>query len=250
MFDEVGSWFESGSYAGIFLGMLLTGLGLPIPEEAFVLFAGMASAQGVLKTWWLALAACLAGAISGDLLTYSLGRRFGHAVLREHPFIAKHLTPERELHLEQLIKRHGFKVFFISRFLVGLRSPVYLTAGILRVPLWWFVLADSISASVVVSTFFGLSYFFGDRIDAWWQWIRQAEWAITMVVVLAVALAVAIVYRKYRQKTHGEPEILLDQAFGFKPIDAGKNDAVGSSDGQPAPESNKPADKSKTPVTL
>lgn len=219
MFEEVGSWFEGGSYAGIFVGMVLTGLGLPVPEEAFVIFAGMASAHGVLKTPWLAFAACFAGALMGDLVTYSIGRRFGHAVLREHPIIAKHLTPERERHLEQLIKGHGFKVFFVSRFLVGVRSPVYLTAGILRVPLLWFLFVDSISAAVVVGIFFGLSYFFADRIAVWWNVIRQAELVITIGVGLAVAVVGFILYRKYRQKIHGEPEILLDQALGETPDD-------------------------------
>ncbi len=214
MLDEVGSWFESGSYAGIFLGVALTGLGLPVPEEAFVLFAGMASAQGVLKTPWLAALSCLGGALIGDLITYSLGRRFGHGVLRDHPMISKHLTPERERHIEQLIIQHGFKVFFVSRFLVGVRSPVYLTAGILRVPLWRFVLYDAISATVVIGLFFGLSYTFADRIQLWWNWIQRAELALTIAVVTGLAVVVLVVYRKYKKAIECQPEALLDHALG------------------------------------
>ena len=242
MFEEVGSWFEHGSYAGIFLGMVLTGLGLPIPEEAFVLFAGMAAAQGVLKNPVLALATCFAGAIVGDMITYMLGRHFGYGVLREHPIIAKHLTPERERHLEQLIKRHGFKVFFISRFLVGVRSPVYLTAGILRVPMWWFLLVDTFSATVVVGSFFGLSYFFADRMQVWWQWIRQAELALTVVIITAGLIAFVLLYRKYKQKTHGQPEVLLDQALrchdGKQPTEASLTNSA-------AVDKNGRADKAK-----
>lgn len=214
MLEEVNGWFENGSYVGIFLGMALTGLGLPVPEEAFVLFAGMAAAHGALKSPWLALLVCWLGATAGDLITYTVGRRFGHGVLREHPMVAKHLTPERERHIEELIQRHGFKVFLVSRFLVGVRSPVYLTAGILRVPLWRFLAYDAISATVVVGTFFGLAYFFADRIQLWWNWIRQAELALTVIVVLAVVIGGFVLYRKYKHMLHGEPEALLDQAFG------------------------------------
>jgi membrane protein DedA with SNARE-associated domain len=214
MIDEVGSWFESGSYAGIFIGVALTGLGLPVPEEAFVLFAGMASAHGVLKTPWLAALSCLSGALIGDFITYSLGRHFGHSVLREHPTISKHLTPAREKHIEELIERHGFKVFLVSRFLVGLRSPVYLTAGILKVPLWRFLLYDAISATIVIGCFFSLSYCFADQIQTWWNWIRQAELALSVIVVVAVGIAVLVLYRKYRKTMEREPEALLDQALG------------------------------------
>lgn len=214
MLEEVNGWFENGSYVGIFLGMALTGLGLPVPEEAFVLFAGMAAAHGALKSPWLALLVCWLGATCGDLLTYSVGRRFGHGVLREHPMVAKHLNPERERHIEELIQRHGFKVFLASRFLVGVRSPVYLTAGILRVPLWRFLAYDAISATLVVGTFFGLAYCFADQIQVWWNWIRQAELALTVIVVLALVVGGIYLYRKYKHVIDGQPETLLDQAFG------------------------------------
>ena len=49
----------------------------------------------------------------------------------------------------------------MARFLVGLRSPFYLTAGILRVKYRWFLFADFLCASVVIGGFFGLAYLFG-----------------------------------------------------------------------------------------
>ena len=244
MFDEVGTWFESSSYAGIFIGIVLTGLGLPVPEEAFVLFAGMASAHGVMKDPWLALAACFTGALVGDTLTYSLGRRFGYSLLREHPVISKHLTAERERRIEQLIKRHGFKVFLVSRFLVGVRSPVYLTAGILRVPFVWFLCCDAISAAMVVGSFFGLSYFFADQIQNWWEWIRQAELALTLGVLLGIVGVGIFVYRKYKHRLHADPAAFLDQALGCSSTNESNGEATPGEDlSGPGRE---PKNKSKT----
>ena len=73
---------------------------------------------------WLALASCFVGALLGDCVMYSIGYHFGHGVLRDHPWFARFLKPEREAHIEEMISQHGWKIFLAARFLVGLRSPV------------------------------------------------------------------------------------------------------------------------------
>src|SRR3954470_4097573 len=110
--------FEHVSYLGIVVVLVLTGSGLPIPEEVVVIPAGAAASYGQLNPW-LALASCVAGALLGDAVMYGIGYRFGQSVLREHPWWARFLKPEREQQIEGLIRRHGLKVFFAARFLVG-----------------------------------------------------------------------------------------------------------------------------------
>jgi membrane protein DedA with SNARE-associated domain len=202
-------WFERGSYLGIVLFLTLTGIGLPVPEEVPIIAAGVASRAQALH-WYYALPACLVGALLGDSLMYAIGYFFGEKVLKEHRVWAGFLTPERERKIESLIKKHGIKAFFLARFLVGLRSPFYLTAGILRVPYKWFLLADLICASIVVSFFFGLSYAFGDRIGAV---IQSAERGLTVVVVSGALLAVAgfLWFRRRRmQQLDRDPESLFE----------------------------------------
>jgi membrane protein DedA with SNARE-associated domain len=190
---------EHLSYAGIAIALVLTGIGLPIPEEAFVIFAGIASNNGVLNPW-LALAACILGAQLGDLLTYSIGRHFGRNIVRDHPWFARYLTPEREIQIEAMIRRHGLKAFFLARFMIGVRSAIYLVAGILRVPVKRFVIANFCCAFCVISFFFGLSFFFADRIKIWWEYLRQAELALTVSIGVAAAVACAYLYVRQRRK--------------------------------------------------
>jgi membrane protein DedA with SNARE-associated domain len=193
MFD----WFERGSYLGIVLFLTLTGIGLPVPEEVPIVAAGVASRLEQLK-WYYALPACLVGALLGDSLMYAIGRFFGARILKEHPWWSGFLTPERERTIETLLKKHGIKAFFVARFLVGLRSPFYLTAGILRVKYRWFLLADFICASVVICGFFGLAYLFGERITGLIQTTERGFTAVTVTVVLA-ALAV-VAFFSFRQR--------------------------------------------------
>ncbi|MEI7782423.1 MAG: DedA family protein, partial [Planctomycetota bacterium] len=190
-------WFERGSYLGIVFFLTLTGIGLPVPEEVPIVAAGVASRAGALQ-WYYALPACMVGALLGDSLMYAIGRFFGARILREHPWWSGFLTAEREKTIEDLLKKHGIKAFFVARFLVGLRSPFYLTAGILKVKYRWFLFADFICASVVIGGFFGLAYLFGDRITGL---IQSAERGVTAaIVVVALAAFVVIAFFSFRKR--------------------------------------------------
>jgi membrane protein DedA with SNARE-associated domain len=224
-------WFERGSYLGIVLFLTLTGIGLPVPEEVPIVAAGVASRTGGLH-WYYALPACLLGALLGDSLMYAIGRFFGEKVLKAHPWWSGFLTAERERTIEDLIKKHGIKAFFVARFLVGLRSPFYLTAGILKVKYRWFLFADFICATVVISGFFGLSYAFGDRISAL---IQSAERGLTMAAIAVSALAVAAFFwfRKRRMRMlDQDPESLFEnRELIFGPAADRIADAVAIGDG-------------------
>jgi len=153
------------SYLGIVVVLILTGSGLPLPEEVPIVAAGVASSVGSLNPWW-AFLCCLIGAVAGDSVIYAIGYYFGYSLLTSHPRFAHLLHAEREAKIEEMIRRHGLKVFFFSRFMVGIRAPVYLTAGILRMSFRRFILIDAFCATAVVGLFFGLSYAYGDRVTA------------------------------------------------------------------------------------
>ena len=227
-------WVERGSYLGIVFFLALTGIGLPVPEEVPIVAAGVASRAGALQ-WFYALPACLVGALIGDSLMYAVGRFFGAKVLREHPWWSGFLTPEREKTIEDLIQRHGIKAFFVARFLVGLRSPFYLTAGMLKVKYRWFLFADFICATVVIGGFFGLSYAFGDRISGL---IRSAERGLTVAAIALAVLAVVAFFwfRKRRMRMlDQDPESLFEnKELLFGPAADGIVEAVALGEGHHA----------------
>jgi membrane protein DedA with SNARE-associated domain len=192
-------WLSHLSYIGIMVVLILTGAGLPIPEEVPIIAAGVASANEQMQPG-LALAACLVGAVVGDCLMYSIGYHFGRGLLRDRHWFARHMTPEKERQIEKMIARHGWKVFLVARFLVGLRSPVYLTAGILRVPFRRFLAIDALVATAVVSTFFGLSYSYAEHIETLWKWIHNSQYALTGLLAVggAAALVCWLIWRRRR----------------------------------------------------
>jgi membrane protein DedA with SNARE-associated domain len=210
-FFSLGGTFP---YLGIVLFLILTGCGLPIPEEVTVVAAGVLSEHGTLIPPYAYLS-CVVGALLGDILVYSIGRYPGHNFLRRHPWFARLLHEEREKQMEELIKKHGFKVFFVARFMVGVRVPLYLAAGVVRMSWWRFLLINSVCATTVVSVAFWLGYCYGGPVS---KFIRESQYGLTLVVIVAViAGLVYYVVQKKRKRSvakkdaEGEPQAAAAQ---------------------------------------
>jgi membrane protein DedA with SNARE-associated domain len=192
----LASLLHPSSYIGFFVFIALTGCGLPIPEEAAVVVAGVLSSQDKLD-WRIAFAVCLAGAVVGDSFMYAIGYRWGHGIFTSHPRFAKLFASENEEQFQKAVEAHALKVMLLARFLVGIRAPVYVMTGVVRLPFRRFLIYDIISASMVVGVVFGLSYLFGEQVTGW---VRHAEIRATIVVALIVIAAIAILY--YRNREH------------------------------------------------
>jgi membrane protein DedA with SNARE-associated domain len=191
-----------GSYLGIVAFLILTGCGLPIPEEVPIVMVGVLSAQGAMLPS-LAFLSCLIGAIVGDCVMYAIGYHFGHNLLKDHPKLARFVHANREARFEQMIDRHGLKVLFAARFMVGVRSPVYLSAGILRVSFRRFLMMDLLCATSVVGLFFGLAYVFGEPVAAIF---RQLEIGLTLSVLLLLGGIAAFFFWRHRRCTASQTE--------------------------------------------
>ena len=189
------SLIEHGGYLGIVLFLVLTGCGLPIPEEVPIVLAGVLSSQEHFDPG-LAFAACLIGALLGDAAMYWIGYHFGHGLIQRHPKLSQWLGAARHAKFDEAVSRHMFKVMAVARFMVGVRGPVYLSAGIVRAPFQKFILADLVCATVVVGTFFWSSYYFGDHIA---MLLRDAERALTVLVIGALLIGLVWWLRKKKQ---------------------------------------------------
>ncbi len=187
---------QNGGYLGIIVFLVLTGCGLPIPEEVPIVLAGVFSAQGKMEPEW-AFAACLFGALLGDSVMYAIGYHFGHGLVAAHPKFGKFVGAQREEYFEQALLRHGFKVMLLARFMVGIRGPAYLAAGVVRMPFRRFLLWDLVCATLVVGTFFSLSYSYGEQIT---DLIRDAEMKLTLIALAVVGVIALGLLRRNRQK--------------------------------------------------
>ena len=112
--------------------------------------------------WWILLPICILGVVVSDGLLYSIGRFGGQRLLNNH-WARRLVPPEKRARIEENFHRHGILVLLFARFLPAIRSPIFIMAGILRLPFTRFVVADGIYAVPGVSLLFFLSYWFGDQ---------------------------------------------------------------------------------------
>jgi membrane protein DedA with SNARE-associated domain len=183
-------FLEQFTYVGIFLALYAAGLGVPLPEEVPVLTAGVLAHEGVVR-WWLALPVCLAGILAGDVTLYWIGHHWGERVLAWR-LVRRVLSHEREEGLKAAYRRHGVKIVFTARHVMGLRAAAFLTAGIARVPFARFLIADTAAALVGVPASFALAFFFTDQLQQIMTDVHRVErWALVLaVLVVAGWLAV------------------------------------------------------------
>ncbi|HUM15445.1 MAG TPA: DedA family protein [Candidatus Nitrosotalea sp.] len=185
------------SYPGVFLILLATGLGVPIPEELPIAIAAL-MARWEAMHWVGALLSCLAGVLAGDMLLYWVGRHFGRRIL-QWPTVRRILTPAREARVMDAYHRHGLKFVVMARLVMGLRAAAFLTAGLVRVPFPRFLLADVTAVLVSVPLWFGMAYLVADSVAVALTYVRQLQFWIAGLV-LVVAAGWLLVHLRRRQR--------------------------------------------------
>jgi membrane protein DedA with SNARE-associated domain len=194
----VADLIERFTYLGIFLVLFVAGLGVPIPEEAPVLAAGVLASQGIIR-WWLGLAVCFVGVLSGDVALYWVGHHWGEHIM-DWRLTRLVLTPERERMVVAAYRRHGVKIVFTARFVAGFRAAAFLTAGIVRISFWKFLLVDAVAALVGVPLGFGVAYLFTDQLPAILHGVHRVERLLILAAMVVVAAVIAYAaYRKSRR---------------------------------------------------
>jgi len=186
---------ENAPYIGIFGVLLLSGFGLPIPEDIPLILAGYLSAMGYADPW-IMFPGCFIAIVGSDAIVFFLGRKYGHHVPRL-PLLRRYLTEARLAKTERLLHENGGKFMFAARFLPGLRTPAIFTAGTFKVPYWKFLLYDGGAAALSVPTIMFLAYYFANEIQRVKKWVLEGQ--ITAIAVI-VALGLLIFFIKTRVK--------------------------------------------------
>lgn len=175
-----------------FSGLVAAGLGVPIPEELPIVGAGIwAASDTPVGSWkWLILPVCILGVVISDGLLYGIGRWWGPALL-DRPWIKRILSDEKRQKIENNFAKYGVKILLGARLLPGIRSPIFIMAGVLRLDLKRFILADGIYAIPGVSLLFFLSYWFTDQFRDLIEAVEKQVNHLRPILILLALLGVA-----------------------------------------------------------
>lgn len=184
--ELLGTW----GYPALFLLLLLTGVGAPIPEDLLLLAAGYLVFAGLFH-WPVAFVICTAGVVSSDLLLYSAGR---HVARRSAAAAFRLLPPRRLERATRWFGRLGNRIILVARFVPGTRVLVFVSAGVRAVPLSSFLRYDVIGAALWVPAMLAVGHAAGDRVGDVGDLLRslhqRAFWALLLLLIL-VAMWIA-----------------------------------------------------------
>ena len=143
------SFFTQYGYAAVFLVLISCGFGVPIPEDVTLVTGGVISGLGYANVHIMFLVG-MAGVLAGDGMMFAAGRIYGDKILKFRP-IARVMTPKRYAQVQEKFDKYGNWVLFVARFLPGLRTPIFITAGISgKVSYLRFLLMDGFAALISV----------------------------------------------------------------------------------------------------
>jgi membrane protein DedA with SNARE-associated domain len=201
--DSAAMW----AYITVLGTLLAAGLGLPIPEELPIVGAGItvgAAGPNSRIVWYIMLPVCIAGVVIGDACLYTIGRVWGQRLLHSDWVRRKVLPADRKERIERNFHRYGIWILLGARLLPGIRSPIFLMAGINRLPIAKFLIADGLYAIPGVSLLFTLAYWFGDQFMEIVNKVEQVRPLIVVCVIMAVAGILIYYFVKHPVST-GDP---------------------------------------------
>jgi len=175
-------WF----YVFIFLSNVLENFFPPYPGDTVTLVGGYLAGTNHLIFPLVFLSACL-GCLSGAMLLYLLGKNKGRKIFLKN---GKRIFDRAHLEkVERWFKKYGEKVLVLSRFLIGVRSVIALTAGVGNVNLKKMTFYTSIS----IILWNGIILFSAFRVQQNWREILEII-QIYNKTVLIIVTVVALVW--------------------------------------------------------
>ncbi|OBH97636.1 DedA family protein [Mycobacterium scrofulaceum] len=182
----------------------LESLGIPLPGEIILVSAALMSSHDNLPVNPIGVgAAAVIGAVVGDSIGYTIGRKFGMPLFdrlgRRFP---KHFGPGHVALAEKLFNRWGVRAVFFGRFIALLRIFAGPLAGALKMHYPRFLAANVSGAICWAGGTTALVYFAGMAAE---RWLERFSW-IALVIAIVFGLIAAFALRERTSRAIAELE--------------------------------------------
>jgi membrane protein DedA with SNARE-associated domain len=190
--------FAENGYVAVFIALMICGAGLPLPEDVTLVAGGVIAGLGYVNVHGM-FALAMFGVLLGDSAIFLLGYRYGSSILKWR-FVARILTPKRYQMVQENFSRYGNRMLFVARFLPGMRTTMYITAGIShRVSFLRFLLIDGLAALISVPFWVYLGYFGADNHEWLMKWMSRGQGGLWAVVGI-IAIVLLVLWWRHRRR--------------------------------------------------
>lgn len=203
MLESLLGWASSLPTTALYLLVAVTAavenLIPPFPSDVVIAFASFLVAQGANGTKLGVFSAVWIGNVSGAMLVYALGRKYGAERVEKR--LAGAQAERRDATVRKLFEKYGLPAIFVSRFVPGVRAVVPAIAGALKLK----ALPVTIMIAAASAIWYGLITIVAFRVGANWEQLQAMVGKYTSVaaiiggVILVAGVLAWLVARKRRK---------------------------------------------------
>jgi membrane protein DedA with SNARE-associated domain len=194
--DWLGRLPPAGLYAALALLAAVENVFPPLPADTAVAFGSFAAARGSGSPF-LTFLATWCGNVTGAMLMYAAGRRYGAERLTRR--LGGGSGAAAQQRITGLYERYGVWALALSRFLPGVRAIVPPVAGALRVPAWQAALAIGAASAAWYGGVTYLAYQAGANFEQVLGTLEKFGWIAAGVAAAIAIVVVAVVYLRRRR---------------------------------------------------
>lgn len=182
---------------GVFFGMMLESMFIPLPSEIILPYAGFLVASG--RTSMIsAVLAGLAGGLLGAWIGYEIAYFGGRALVERYGRYIGIRRHEMD-RADRWFERHGDGAVFLGRLLPAVRTFISLPAGIARMHRGRFLLFTFLGALPWTVLFTYIGYTLGRN----WSHITSQSHLFALIAVVLAAAWLVLIWRHRRGKGSG-----------------------------------------------
>lgn len=185
-------------YLGLFIFLILGGIGFPFPEDAVLIICGFLMSTNVISPV-PAVVVVYSGLMIADFSLFLIGRRYGRRLIHHERF-RKVISAEKVSLLEEKFKRIGALLIVLGRHVIGLRTQIFLVAGLMGMPALKFIIVDGITSLITMIIMIGVGYAGGHSIEVIRRDISRIEHFAVVISVLVVTILFIFIYFNWRRK--------------------------------------------------
>lgn len=183
-------------YATLLAILILSGIGLPIPEEATLVLGGYLAHLEFIE-FEITIYVLIFGIVAADACGYLLGRFGGERIYK---LLSRLKVPLYFIdRIKTYFDRYGAVVVLLSRPLVGVRVAVPILAGHFRMNFLKFLFFDILGAIPWTIILVSISYYLGLGLDLITD-IREVKHTIFLGVAVAIFLAIGLKFLHKKNK--------------------------------------------------
>jgi membrane protein DedA with SNARE-associated domain len=191
----LNSLYGAFGYVGVTVAMMIESAMIPLPSELILPYAGFLVSDpsqiepmtGQPWNFWIVVIVATIGNTLGSLIAYAIGAWGGR------PFLERYgkylLIRQHEIELaDHFFQKYGAPTVFFSRLLPIVRTFISFPAGVVRMPIWTFVIYSTAGAFL----WSVLLVFAGVQLGANWADIRHALQPFDLAIAVAAGAAILL----------------------------------------------------------